>query len=66
MSSMVTSALLKVISSYVCLYRGNDSRMVGWIFVKFFVVFMPFEANTKFSFLIFYNQQYQYGGNLSV
>jgi hypothetical protein len=40
-----------VMSVYVC----NNSRVVGWIFAKYVIDVMPFEATPESYFLILYS-----------
>jgi hypothetical protein len=51
---MMSSAMMKVISGDICLYTCSNSRITGWIFLKFFVDIVSFEAYPKivlFNFL---------------
>jgi hypothetical protein len=51
---MTQSALMNFIFVDVCMRACSNSRMAGWIFVKFRMGVMPFEANNISCLLVSY------------
>jgi hypothetical protein len=48
---MMSSSAM-VISNDIRLYACSKSRMTGWIFIKFVMHIIPFEADPKSYFLV--------------